>query len=244
MSRVFSQSVPLTNFHKAVNTSQRIYGPVRECCILNYENIIESDFHPAVAAKIIGLAFINLVAAWEEYVEETFVRYLIGARSKTGFYPKLRLGPCENLTHARHVLVCGTESSDRPRYLHWSDYSWVVSAAKVFFVSGEPYTLVSDQFRMRLADAQTIRNRVAHSSTKAKSQFRKMSNRLAGDHPNAAMNRGFSPGVLLASQCPDYAFDSSWLDEKVSAGEHMWGDIFEAYTSMYIDLTNCITPFM
>ena len=52
------------------------------------------------------------------------------------------------------------------------------------------------------------------------------------------MSRGFSPGLLLASRCPEYGFDVAWLASK----KHYWGDFFEAYLSMYLDLADLITP--
>lgn len=47
------------------------------------------------------------------------------------------------------------------------------------------------------------------------------------------------PGRMLVSQCPEYGFDKAWLASK----EHFWGDFFEAYGSMYLDLVAMITPY-
>ena len=232
-------NIPLKNFLAALDSAMRIYAPLRECCLFNYDNIRETDFHPTVASKMIGLAFLSVVAAWEEYIEEAFLRYMAGTQTDTGYAPVLRLSPCCSLVHARQVLSATFDSQERPRFLPWNDYTWVVSAARVYFRDGEPYSKVANRFRDRLADAQIIRNRVAHTSQKARMQFRKMSNRLAGDHPMSPMNRGFSPGRMLVSQCPEYGFDEAWLASK----EHFWGDFFEAYGSMYLDLAATITPY-
>lgn len=161
-------NIPLKNFLSALDSAMRIYAPLRECCLFNYDNIRETDFHPTVASKIIGLAFLSIVTAWEEYIEETFLRYMVGCQTDTGYAPVLRLAPCRDLVHAGQVLSATFDAQERPRFLPWNDYSWVVSAAKVYFQRGEPYSLVSDRFRDRLKDAQIIRNRVAHTSQKSK----------------------------------------------------------------------------
>jgi hypothetical protein len=81
------------NFESALSTAFRIYGPVREDCIWSYESINESSFHPRVASKIVGLSFLSIVSAWEEYLEGSFLRYMAGAKSESGYSPRLRMDP-------------------------------------------------------------------------------------------------------------------------------------------------------
>jgi len=62
-------------------------------------------------------------------------------------------------------------------------------------------------FQQRLKDAQIIRNRVAHSSSKARHQFRRMTNLNIGEPANSPMDYGFSPGKYLVYNNPEIIFD-------------------------------------
>jgi hypothetical protein len=226
------------NFESALSTAFRIYGPVREDCIWSYESINESSFHPRVASKIVGLSFLSIVSAWEEYLEGSFLRYMAGAKSESGYSPRLRIGPANSTTQAMSVLAGTANQNEAMRSMRWSDFDWVLAKAHVFFHRGEPYSLVSGRFLERLKDAQIIRNRVAHSSARARSQFKAIANRSIGAPKETPLAFGFSPGRYLIYQKPHIVFDEAWVDSK----ECQWPDIFECYVHMYIELAHGITP--
>jgi hypothetical protein len=48
--------------------------------------------HPKHSNQVIGLAFMGLVASWEEFIERSLVRYLTGAKTNTNFNRELKLG--------------------------------------------------------------------------------------------------------------------------------------------------------
>lgn len=234
-----SQNQIRRNFLNSVDTAFRIYGPAREWCKWNYESINETPYQPLVAAKVVSLSFLSVVAAWDEFVEESFFRYLCGTKASSGFSPKLRIGPCKNLTHAQQALSGSINIKEGFRQLRWSDYAWVIKVASIFFEKGKPYSSVTDRFKERLKDAQIIRNRVAHNSLRSKKQFKKIANKFLKKDLDASLPKGFSPGLLLVCQYPENIFSSNWLDEK---DQIYWGDIFEAYMSMYAGLVELIVP--
>jgi len=225
-------------FEKTISTALKIYWPVRNNCVWDYESFNERDFHPVVAYKILGLTFLSIFTAWEDYLENSFLRYLAGAKSESLYSPKLRIGKCINVAHARQVLTGVMSIDEATRFMKWNDYDWVLTRAKIFFQKGQPYSLVPSIFQERLRDAQIIRNRVAHSSSKCKNQFRRMTNKNIGASPNSTMCHGFSPGRYLVCS-PEIVFDKSWVDSK----DCFWGDIFEGYIHMFTELTNLITPY-
>ena len=234
-----SQNQIRKNFLNSIDTAFRIYGPAREWCIWNYESINENPYQPLIAAKVVSLSFLSVVAAWDEFVEESFLRYLCGTNAPSGLSPKLRIGRCKNLTHAQQALSGSVNIQEGTRQLRWSDYTWVIKVASIFFEKGKPYSSVTDRFKERLKDAQIIRNRVAHNSLKSKKQFKKIANKFLKNDLDSSLQKGFSPGLLLASQRPENIFNSEWLEGN---DQSYWGDIFEAYMSMYVDLVELIVP--
>jgi hypothetical protein len=217
-----STKIVRETFESAISTALRIYGPVRENCEWNYESFNESTFHPRVASKIIGLSFLSIVAAWEEYLESSFLRYMAGASSETGYSPKLRIGKCTNTTHAMQVLTGTRNTNDAIRFMRWNDYEWVLGRAEVFFHRAAPYSRVISRFLQRLKDAQVIRNRVAHSSSRARTQFKNMANTNIGAAKGSPLDRGFSPGRYLIFNTPEIVFEKAWVESK----ECHWPDIF------------------
>ncbi|MGD0624792.1 MAG: hypothetical protein ABSB32_08740 [Thermodesulfobacteriota bacterium] len=226
------------NFESAISTALRIYGPVRGDCIWNYESINENTFHPRVASKVIGLSFLSIVAAWEEYLENSFLRYMTGALSETGYAPRLRIGPCKSTAHAKQVLTSTVNTNEAVRFMRWNDFEWVLAKAEIFFYRAEPYSRVDSHFLQRLKDAQIIRNRVAHSSSKARSQFKTITNRNVGAPKDSPMDYGFSPGRYLIYNKPEVVFGKSWVETKHCE----WPDIFECYVHMFTELVYTITP--
>ena len=165
--------------------------------------------------------------------------YVCGAKAGSVILTKLRIGPCKNLLHARQALSGTDNIQEGLRHLKWSDYNWVIKVASIFFEKGKPYSTITDRFKERLKDAQIIRNRVAHNSLKAKKQFKKITNKFLKEDLDTPLPRGFSPGMLLVSQCPENIFDSKWLEKNEDT---YWGDIFEAYMAMFAELVEFITP--
>ncbi len=151
--------------------------------------------HPKQAHRVVELAFMGAIAAWEDFLEETTIRYLAGAIADSGYSPRLRLGKCENIEHAYRIYSGNPAYDATKQYLNWRDPTSVIAAAKLFFYQGHPYTLPLTNFGARLKDAVKIRDRVAHSSTKAREDFNKVARRLRG----GPLHQGYRVGDLLTS---------------------------------------------
>lgn len=225
-------------FERSVVSAFRIYAPLRSNCIWDYDSINDGPFHPRVASKIVGLAFLSMVSAWEEFAEQLFYRYMIGGATESGYAPKLRLGPCDSIRHAIEVLSGSSRHSDR--FGKWNDFAWVLEKASIFFVKGTPFSAVPTLFRERLSDAQIVRNRVAHSSAKARAQFRRLANRTMGSAEDSRLPRGFSPGRLLIWNQPRNVFGKDWVDSHDH--DFDWDDMFECYTAMFLELADILAP--
>jgi hypothetical protein len=191
---------------------------------------IRGPVHPKNANRVVGLAFLVLVSGWEDFVEGVFLRYMAGATFPGGTTPALRLGPCYNLHHAYEVFT-GKPSFDREGApTSFSNYRALVKRAAVFFRAGSPFSALSQQQCDRLNDASLIRNRVAHSSNKARKDFKQVALRLLGRPSAANLGHAFDVGSLLLSP-PTAAFPGTREPT-----------IFEAYAEMFLDLADLLAP--
>ena len=221
----------------ALQTARRIYGPAREMSCFTYESFEESTFQPNVAAKVVGLAFLSAVAAWEDFVKEAYLGYLCGYPAPSGYKPALRAGPAQNKRHA--LMLAAGESNEREaeRKLRWSSFKWVQGLSLVHYSASNPFAAVSPEDVGWLDLAQTIRNRVAHNSEKAKHQYKVALNRLVDDKPDSPLPRGFSPGKFLI-----YTTAADPQLRPLMRDHHFWPDVFEGYVSLWERLADQICP--
>ena len=46
--------------------------------------------YPGQARRVVALSFLQVVISWEDFIESCFVRYLMGAKSPSGYAPQPR----------------------------------------------------------------------------------------------------------------------------------------------------------
>ena len=119
--------------------------------------------------QIAELSFLRLHLAWERFLEESFARYMCGARSITGFRPRCYATP-RNRKHARRFLMMGLQRI--PRYADWAKRELVIWRANTVFKDGRPFASPLRAGARDLDDMATIRNCIAHSSEYARSSSR------------------------------------------------------------------------
>ena len=231
MPRPPSMATVWQSFQTTIDSSENLYGAVGQFCLRTYEGITQNPLHPTQARRIVSLAFLGTVAAWEQYLEAVFVRYLAGARSHTGYHPHLRAGTAQNLQHAYDLLSGKFEFKTDSQYLTWSSPSDVIRRAKIFFTNGHPFNAALTHWQDRLRDAIRIRNRIAHTSGKSRAEFKQVALAHLGRAPNARLSQGYSAGDLLLETA------ARGLDPKFRQGT-----FFEAYMEMFRDLAQRLTP--
>lgn len=218
-------------FMTRVQSSADLYGAVEQFAIGTWHSITGWEaLYPGQARRIVALAFMNLVVGWEDFVEACFVRYLTGSESPNGWAPKLRLSACKNLDHA-YALIAGTTDFDiTKQYLNWSSWPKVESRAEVFFVGGKPFTRFSDGQKERLKDSQVIRNRVAHSSTKCREDFKRVAKQFRGLSASHKLPKGIDVGqVLLGKSGRGFGSNTS-------------EPLFIRYVNLFCELAQVIAP--
>lgn len=142
---------------------------------------------------IAELAGLRIFVMWEDFLEQTFIRYMCGAKTRSGYLPKLYV-KVPTLAHAREILLGG-----RP-YINWESASDVAKRAEIYFRNGEPYATLLRSAQVHLDTFRITRNRIVHSSEFAKKQFLKKVQDLLGYIPP-----NMTPGRFLMLSPPPRA---------------------------------------
>jgi hypothetical protein len=138
----------------------------------------------------------GVIAAWEEFLERTLVRYLAGAATNSGYTATHKFGQANDIGHAFELLSQDANYDPSKHYLKVSDARWVWRTADFFFAQHH-YGLLTPKADL-LLNANRIRNRIAHDSEKSKADFKSAA--IWFLHPaSGTLAKGFSPGALLLS---------------------------------------------
>lgn len=150
--------------------------------------------HPKYVRQVIELAFMGVVASWEEFLEMALVRYVAGAKTKSGYAPTPKFGLAISIQHAYEVISNNAKYDPAKDYLKVTEPKWVTNTADFFFsVHGFAGVKASADL---LGHATSIRNRVAHSSEKCRLEFKKTAIHFLAP-PDDKLAKGYGPGDLL-----------------------------------------------
>lgn len=189
--------------------------------------------HTEHARRVVELAFLGMVASWEEFLEQVFVRYMAGAAANNGFSPPMRMGKSINITHAYQVLSGDPDYDPNKHYSRFSDPKWVIDTSKLYFEKGQPFATRIHPKLEPLRHAVKLRNRVAHASTKVRSEFKSTAQKHLGLAPEDALIQGYRVGDLLVAPA-QRIFGQGVRDQNLS---YFW-----AYSAMYQTLSKHIVP--
>jgi len=134
---------------------------------------------------IVEMAFLRIFVAWESFLEESFIRYAVGAASPSGYTLNALIHP-QNIGHALELVLSGRD------YVPWNSASEVTRRSALYFQDGEPYRSALETAATELDEMNTIRNRITHKSINSKSNFNAFIRRKFGHGV-----RGMTPGRFL-----------------------------------------------
>ncbi len=218
------------DFIDVLDSSDGLLAAVRPFLEGSYQQAAGEAIQRKQAERILALAFMASVAAWEEFVLGAFIRYMVGVAAPSGYKPTLRLGACGTLNHALEVVSGKADFNIEKRYISWKGWDDVLSSAKVYFRQGAPFDRLTAADIDHLKDATSIRNRVAHKSPKCIAQFVATAKKHMGVAAANPLPQGTDPGRLLASQVT-----------------HLFTDVpnqtyYEAYSAWLRRLANLLVP--
>ncbi len=160
-------------------------------------------------------AFLRAFVAWERFLEETFLSYLMGQKSISGRSLHRYYQP-PNASSAWNLLAM---MSGRRPYLDWTEATEVAKRAKVVFRNGGWFVRLTAQNSI-LQDMKKLRNAISHDSDDARAKFEGLVRRELRTLPS-----GCTPGSFLGT--PDRASPAraSFLDKYLDVIEALAQDI-------------------
>ena len=189
--------------------------------------------HTEHARRVVELAFLGLVSAWEEFLEQVFVRYTAGATTDSGFAPPLRMGATTSIAHSYHVISGDPDYDPTRHYAKFSDPKWVIATSKLYFEQGSPFSTRLHPKLEPLQHAVKLRNRVAHTSRKVRSEFKRTALIHLGRGPGDSLTQGYRVGDLLVAPA-ERIFGQQARNQSLS--------YFQAYRTMYESLAVRVVP--
>jgi hypothetical protein len=149
---------------------------------------------------IVGLAFLSGFLAWERFLEESFILYLLGKSAQNGYKPFCYVIP-KNRQHANEFC-----KGDR-KFADWNDVNFVTNRSNQFFLDGKPFTDSLRTVTNSLNNMKTIRNAIAHQSTESQERFENLVRRELGYYPHRTNPGNFLLRIIVGTIPP-----SSYLE--------------------------------
>ena len=188
----------LRSFLAASRSARDIVSAVSEVAAIN-PNTTGPRLHPEQARRVVELAFLGLVSAWEEFLEQSFVRYLAGAKSGSDYAAPLRLGSASCIKHAYQLISGDPEYDPARNYSRFGEPKWVIAISRNYMAQGSPYATKLHPSLEILNAAVRLRNRVAHNSSKSRADFKRTALVHLGYAVDAKLSQGYGVGDLLTS---------------------------------------------
>ena len=158
---------------------------------------------PLISAKrrdsLTELAFFRVFSAWEAFLEETFILYMLGQHAPRGRRVR-RYGFPPNEDAAYEWVADGRD------YAKWTP-DHVKPRAKRLFRDGRPFEAALTSHHNLLFQLKIVRNAIAHDSANARQKFEDLvRNELRALPPNT------TPGSFLLTIKPRTAPPVSFLE--------------------------------
>ncbi|MBK9719982.1 MAG: hypothetical protein IPO78_11095 [Saprospiraceae bacterium] len=109
-------------------------------------------------------AYLKLFIAWETFLENSFIQYMLGEPSVLGHAVIRYVQPIDE-QHANKLLI-GTQ-----KYVDWSNPEIVKRLCNLYFAADNPIGTFVSSMMADLFDLKTVRNAAAHLTTTTRQQL-------------------------------------------------------------------------
>lgn len=116
-------------------------------------------------------AFLRMFIAWETFVENCFVDYLLNEPSILNNRPAKWVNPM-NKEHALEIII------GNQRFMDWSNPEAIRKVSQIYFHQGYVFNSTLSAINNDLMDLKTIRNSAAHMSSTTASKLDGLSTRV------------------------------------------------------------------
>lgn len=155
--------------------------------------------------SIVELVFLRAFLAWETFLEDSFVLYLVGRTAPRGRAPyRYTLPPTMKL--AEEWLV-----PEGRTYANW-DATSVSDRSERYFRDSRPFAAALRSHQNLLSDAKTIRNAIAHESKSAYTKFENVARVKLGTLPSN-LTVGSFLNTTVAGSTPPQSYLEFYLEK-------------------------------
>ena len=116
---------------------------------------------------VVEWAFVRIHAAWEGFLENCFIAYMLGVQTTLGFAPVRYVFPNDE-QHALDIILAGRE------YFPWTAPNALKRQSLLCFQDGHPFRQILDDATTELQEMNTVRNSVVHRSRVAIEKFKSL----------------------------------------------------------------------
>ena len=153
--------------------------------------------------SMIELSFLRAFLAWETFLEEACILYMLGQQPLRG-RPLVRFVQPPTRPAAEKLAADGRD------YANWNTATVVAARAERFFLNGRPFGILRTK-QNALENAKKIRNAVAHDSESAQTKFKTVVRGELNAVPPGVTVGGFLNRVKPAT-VPPRSFLDYYLD--------------------------------
>jgi hypothetical protein len=166
--------------------------PGTNACQLLHHKRIEAAYE---------MAFLRVFIAWEDLLEQAFIRYLAGYSNSRG-----RLTPARGITFSANIAASEAQLYGGQQYVLWHSTPKVIARSQRFFLLGL-HEQVCQSNLARLEAFAAIRHRIAHGQDDAKTKFDAATMLLAGKR-----YYGSRPGSFLREFDASLTPSRRWIE--------------------------------
>ena len=217
------------SFIKDIDSAKNLVLKVKSVAGIN-PNSSTPRIHVKHAQRVTELAFMGVVASWEDFLEQVLVRYLAGAKTDSGYQPSLRIGVTASISHSYEIIMGDPKFNPYKNYIGFGSPNDVLNVAKLYINHGQPFQNAMNPKIEMLKNAVKIRNRTAHSSTKCINDFVETARKMLDQEK---LKQSYRPANLLEAKA-ERGFGRSAKDRGIT--------FFEAFMEMYENLAKSIVP--
>jgi len=162
---------------------------------------------------MLELAFLRGFLAWESFMEETCLLYMLGEPPLRGRDIVRYVMPPD-----RKMAIAMTASGRR--YATWNEPAEMTRRAERFFRGGRPFTAALAGSRHTLLDARAVRNAIAHDSDSVLDPFHNVVRKELGALPPKLTVGGYL-NMLRPASVPPESFLEFYLQKLEDIGEQV-----------------------
>lgn len=160
------------------------------------------NLYPSRLEALYEMAYLRIFVSWEAFLEQVFLRYLCGYRSRFGLaVPSTGTSYSSTLAAAEQAVLAGS------KYVLWHNPSVVITKARKFF-SNSPIEAIILSNTTRLDHLAAVRHRITHSQRHARQRFDAATMIIAGRR-----YKGGRPGAFLRDRDNSATPSVRWLEQ-------------------------------